>query len=161
MKRNQPTEPALEYRSVTQDDLDLLAEWNHQLIRDEGHRNPMTIPELKERMLGWLEGEYIAVMFLLDDEPVAYSLYRERLDEIYLRQFFVRRDLRRQGIGRQAIALLREKIWSQDKRLTVEVLTANRSGVAFWHSVGYQDYSLALEILPRTRNAVVPRRKDP
>jgi len=26
-------------------DLDLLAEWNHQLIRDEGHHNPMNVTE--------------------------------------------------------------------------------------------------------------------
>ena len=31
----------MEYRFATDSDLDLLAEWNHQLIRDEGHRNPM------------------------------------------------------------------------------------------------------------------------
>jgi hypothetical protein len=30
----------------------LLAELNHQLIRDEGHRNRMTVPELKRRMRG-------------------------------------------------------------------------------------------------------------
>lgn len=139
----------LEYRSAVQDDLDLLAEWNYQLIRDEGHRNPMTVPELKERMRGWLEGEYQARLFLLHGEPAAYSLYRENQNEIYLRQFFVRRDLRRQGIGRRAITLLRSEIWSQHKRLTVEVLTANQVAVAFWHSVGYRDYSLCLEILPR------------
>jgi ribosomal protein S18 acetylase RimI-like enzyme len=66
----------------------------------------------------------------------------------------VRRDLRRQGIGRRAIDLLRDKIWSQEKRLTVEVLTDNRSGVAFWRSAGYRDYSLALEILPPTASQI-------
>ena len=35
-------------------DLDLLAEWNYQLIRDEGHRNPMSVTELRERMRGLL-----------------------------------------------------------------------------------------------------------
>ena len=28
-------------------DLDLLADWNRQLIQDEGHRNRMTVAELK------------------------------------------------------------------------------------------------------------------
>ncbi len=150
MKRDPHTEPELKSRPAAQEDLDLLAEWNHQLIRDEGHRNPMTVPELKERMRGWLAGEYQARLFLLNGEPVAYSLYRESQDEIYLRQFFVRRDLRRQGIGRRAVDLLQGEIWRRDKRLTVEVLTANQPAVAFWRSVGYRDYSLCLEILPNT-----------
>ena len=28
----------MQYRPANNDDLDLLAEWNHQLIRDEGHQ---------------------------------------------------------------------------------------------------------------------------
>ena len=67
----------MEYRLATEQDLDLLAEWNHQLIRDEGHRNQMTVPKLRERMKGWLAGEYKAVVFLGDNGPVAYGLYRE------------------------------------------------------------------------------------
>ena len=43
----------MDYRLANNDDLDLLAEWNHQLIQDEGHRNRMTAPELRERMRGW------------------------------------------------------------------------------------------------------------
>lgn len=37
----------MNFRKATIDDLDLLAEWNYQLIVDEGHRNPMNIAELK------------------------------------------------------------------------------------------------------------------
>jgi GNAT superfamily N-acetyltransferase len=138
----------MDYRFATDNDLDLLAEWNHQLIRDEGHRNPMTVPELRERMRGWLGGEYKAVLFGPAADPLAYALYRESAAEIYLRQLFVRRDRRREGIGRAALEVLRGQVWSQRKRLTVEVLTANTRAVAFWRSVGYQDYCLALEIMP-------------
>ena len=138
----------MKYRFATDDDLDLLAEWNHQLIRDEGHRNPMTVLELRERMKGWLAGEYRAVVFASIAEAVAYALYRENATEIYLRQLFVRRDRRRQGIGREAVAILRSGIWPRHKRLTVEVLTANAPAVAFWRSMGYKDYCLTLEIMP-------------
>ena len=85
----------MEHRFAGESDLDLLAEWNHQLIRDEGHNNPMTVPELRERMRGWLETDYRAVLFSMEGEPLAYALYREGPEEIYLRQFFVRRDRRR------------------------------------------------------------------
>jgi predicted acetyltransferase len=42
--------------------------------------------------------------------------------------------------------LLKESIWPDNKRLTVEVLTANTPAVAFWRAMGYRDYSLMLEI---------------
>jgi GNAT superfamily N-acetyltransferase len=138
----------MEHRFADDDDLDLLAEWNHQLIQDEGHRNPMTVPQLRARMKGWLDGEYQAVVFTRKAEPVAYALFKESAAEVYLRQLFVRRDRRREGIGRKAVTALRNHIWPRRKRLTVEVLTANRAGVAFWHSVGYRDYCLTLEIMP-------------
>jgi predicted acetyltransferase len=138
----------LNFRRATLNDCALLAELNHQLIRDEGHRNRMTVPELEQRMKGWLASEYAAALFENDGEVVAYALYREQPEEIYLRQLFVARNRRRQGIGRQAVEILRSKIWPKNKRLTVEVLVQNKAAVAFWRAVGYKDYSLTLEILP-------------
>lgn len=135
------------FRFAEPRDVDLLAEWNHQLIRDEGHRNQMTVPQLKERMSGWLGGEYKAVLFFSNKEPVAYSLYRENENEIYLRQLFVRRDQRNRGFGTNALEILRSKIWPA-KRLTVEVLCANESAIRFYRRIGYQDYCLSLEIMP-------------
>jgi hypothetical protein len=41
-------------------------------------------------MRGWLSsGEYSAVIFAQEDTPVAYALYREDADEVYLRQSWV------------------------------------------------------------------------
>jgi ribosomal protein S18 acetylase RimI-like enzyme len=137
------------YRCATPDDSPLLAELNHQLIRDEEHRNPMTVPQLEQRMRGWLESEYKAILFEEDAEFVAYVLYREQPDEIYLRQLFVVRHRRRKGLGKEAMRLLRSEIWPKTKRLVVEVLVANTAAVAFWRAVGYRDYSLKLEILPK------------
>jgi GNAT superfamily N-acetyltransferase len=138
----------MEHRFAADHDLDLLAEWNHQLIRDEGHRNPMTVPELRERMREWLGGEYQAVIFAVAEEPVAYALYRESATEVYLRQLFVKRDRRRQGIGRAAAVVLHGQVWPKHKRVTVEVLTSNGPAVSFWRSVGYKDHCLTLEIMP-------------
>jgi predicted acetyltransferase len=138
------------FRRATLDDCALLAELNHQLIRDEGHRNKMTVPELGQRMKGWLASEYAAVLFESGAEIVAYALYREQPEEIYLRQLFVVRNRRRKGIGMEAVKILRSKIWPANKRLTVEVLVQNEAAVAFWRAVGCQDYCLTLEILPDT-----------
>lgn len=142
----------IEYRFATEADLDLLAQWNHQLIRDEGHRNRMTVPELRQRMRGWLAGDYTAVLFE-EGEAVAYAVYRESPDEVYLRQFFVSRDRRRTGVGRRAIGILRQEIWPSSKRLTLEVLCQNTTGLRFWRAMGYKDYCLTLEILPTRERA--------
>lgn len=130
-------------------DAAVLGGFNHQLIADEGHRNPMTPPELAARMRGWLEsGAYRGVLFEDGERVVAYALYRETDDEVYLRQFFVARDRRREGIGRRAITELFTRYWPRDKRRTVSVLVRNAAGVEFWRAMGYEDYDLTLEILP-------------
>ena len=99
-------------------------------------------------MKGWLASEYTAVIFEEKGEVVAYALYREEPEELYLRQLFVARNRRRQGIGRAAMEMLRTQLWSKNKRLTVSVLVQNTAAVAFWRVVGYQDYSLTLEMMP-------------
>ena len=130
------------------EDLPLLARWNYSLIRDEGHRNQMTVDELTERMKIWLAGEYEAVIFS-DHEPVAYALYRKGSESIYLRQFFVVSDKRRNGVGRHAIETLKSQIWPTNTRLTVDVLSQNERGLSFWRNAGYQDYCVTLEIMPK------------
>jgi len=135
------------FRKATLSDCALLVDLNHQLIRDEGHRNRMSVPQLEERMREWLASEYVAIIFEDNKETVAYAVYREQPKEIYLRQLFVVRSRRRQGIGRKAIEMLRSQIWPTGKRLTVDVLVQNTAAVAFWRAVGYKDYSLTLEII--------------
>jgi predicted acetyltransferase len=134
------------FRPATVNDSALLAELNHQLIRDEGHRNKMPVLELEQRMRDWLAFGYHAVIFEQASAIIAYALYREQPEEIYLRQLFVAREQRRKGIGRKAVEILRAKIWPTNKRLTVDVLIQNTAAVAFWRAVGYQDYCLTLEI---------------
>ncbi|HEX4120858.1 MAG TPA: GNAT family N-acetyltransferase [Verrucomicrobiae bacterium] len=135
------------WRMAHRRDCTLLAELNRQLITDEGHRNPMTIPELEARMSNWIDEGFDAVLFERDVEVAAYALYRADPEEIYLRHFFVVRHLRRQGIGREAMRLLRDCVWPASPRLTVSVLTHNTAGLKFWQAMGYRDYCLTMEIL--------------
>src|SRR5271155_4929903 len=96
------------FRIATLDDCRLLAEMNHQLLQDEVHRNRfMTLPQLEDRMRSFLSSEYRAVIFDDKGQAVAYALYREQPEEIYLRQFFVARDHRRRGLSRRAMEILR------------------------------------------------------
>jgi predicted acetyltransferase len=138
----------MEYRFAIDLDLDDLADWNHQLIQDEGHANPMSKMELRERMRCWLATEYAAVIFSVGDEPAGYALYKDGEKELYLRHFFILREKRRQGLGRAAMQLLREEIWPAHKRLTLEVLVNNTPALSFWRAMGYKDYCLKLEMVP-------------
>jgi predicted acetyltransferase len=107
----------------------------------------MDVRQLTERMAAWISSEYKAVIFS-DVDPVGYALFKMEPNSIYLRQLFICRDKRRLGLGRQAFGILRSQIWPKDVRLTVEVLCSNVSATAFWRSVGFRDYFLALEIDP-------------
>lgn len=49
-------EPIMRYRFASPEDSEQLAQMNLRLIADEGHRNSMGIPQLAERMAGWLQG---------------------------------------------------------------------------------------------------------
>jgi GNAT superfamily N-acetyltransferase len=119
----------MQWRYANLEDAGTLAGMNQQLIRDEGHRNRMIHAELEERMRGWLSSqEYSAALFTSDEELVAYALFRVEVDKVHLRQFLVASHRRRQGIGREAIRILRNEIWPQGRRLTVDVLVANKVG---------------------------------
>jgi hypothetical protein len=87
-------------RLATVADAEELAVMNKQLIEDEKHDNPMTMPELKERMAGFLSGDYDA-LFCVDENAaiLGYALVNVKAKPIYLRQFFMCRDRHRKGYG--------------------------------------------------------------
>jgi ribosomal protein S18 acetylase RimI-like enzyme len=135
-------------REATAEDLPLLAELNLQLIQDQRSSNPMSVGELQERMRVWLAGEYRAVVFEIGSEPVAYGVFRPADGDIHLRQFFVARGLRRQGVGRRAIEAFRKRFVPPGAALRLEVLVHNNAGLAFWRALGFQDHALSLRLPP-------------
>lgn len=135
----------VQYRPASVADASAIAPMNAQLIRDEGHRNPMTVPQLAERMAEWLKGDYQAHLFELQSKTIGYALYRFEPDCTYLRQLFVEPEQRRRGVGRNALEWLRMNAWKGRPRVRIDVLVGNRSGLEFWHSVGFTDYCLTME----------------
>ena len=135
----------MQYRFCTPVEAPLLAPLNLQLIRDEGHSNPMDVAQLAERMHEWLEGDYRAVVFEEGSTLVGYALYRTESGYVMLRQLFVSEGYRRRGIARDALAWLRQNAWPDAPALRVEVLVDNAIGRAFWRSVGLVDYAVIME----------------
>ena len=63
----------LKFRFATESDVPWLAKMNQELIRDEGHRNKMTLPELEQRMSDFLQNEYDAVIASLGQNDTGYA----------------------------------------------------------------------------------------
>ncbi|MFN7138744.1 MAG: GNAT family N-acetyltransferase [Limisphaerales bacterium] len=142
----------MKWRYASVEDAQMLGEMNLRLIQDEKHRNPMTVPQLVERMRGFLSGSYQGVIFSDDSETLGYALFHPQEDFLYLRQFYIERHRRREGNGRAAMKLLMNEVFPAEKRLVVTVLTTNPDALAFWRAVGFADYCTSLEILPRIKN---------
>jgi ribosomal protein S18 acetylase RimI-like enzyme len=119
---------------------------NKDLIEDEGSHNPMTVTQLEDRMRDWLEsGDYDAILFEYNAAVVAYALFQQKPESIYLRQFFVDRDFRRRGIGQSAIYMLMNDIFPRGLRITLDVLSKNPAGWTFWRRVGFHNFAFTLE----------------
>lgn len=134
----------MDHRIAGKDDLPLLAELNRQLIEDEAHANPMTLPELEERLRGWLVRTYTAVLFMEAGSVVGYALYRTANTGIFLRQFFICREARRRGFGREAMDLLCRRVWPAGALVTLEALSANRAAIDFWRALGFEEYAVTM-----------------
>jgi GNAT superfamily N-acetyltransferase len=93
-----------------------------------------------------LEGDYTATLFEWESQLVAYALWREEPDWVYMRQFFVARDYRRRGIGSRAVRRLTGEIWPPGKRIRVDVLIGNQPALEFWRAAGFVDYLITLEM---------------
>jgi len=149
----------LSIRVATEDDIEVLAMMNKQLIEDEGHRNPMSVPELAQRMGGWLRSGWDADVFVQANTPasgtiIGYALYQHRKDDffpdqrvVYLRQFLIKREYRDQGLGRLALRELFNARFPSKCTVIVDVLTANERGIRFWQQVGFQPYSMTLKMI--------------
>lgn len=135
----------MKLRAAQGADAAALARMNGELIRDEGHRNPMSVTEIEARMARWLEGEYQAVLFEEAGAALGYALFKCEPEWVYLRQFFVERGRRRKGIGREALKQLMAGAWKDAPRIRTEVLCENAAGIAFWRAVGFEDYCLTME----------------
>ena len=129
---------------ATLDDIDSLAILNKYLIEDEKHPNPMNVEQLAQRMSGWLQGEYHGYLVKMDDRIAAYCLYRDDGQYCYLRQLYVDRGFRRQGIATQLLDWMYANIWT-NKKVRLDVLIHNHNAILFYEKYGFKIQVLRME----------------
>lgn len=128
-------DPELKLSECTAADVPRLALLNKCLIEDEKSDNPMSIPQLEERMQGFLDDGYRAFLIMLDETAAGYALVRVSSKPCYLRQFYIGRDFRRRHLGEKAFRALLDLLG--EDTIDVDVLTANKAGMSFWKSLGF------------------------
>ncbi|WP_276357680.1 GNAT family N-acetyltransferase [Cohnella caldifontis] len=126
------------------EDIEILALLNKQLIEDEGHDNKMDLIQLKERMKEFINSEYRAVLFIEEDNIKGYALLNVKLNPVYLRQFFICRECRREGYGTLAFQKLIEYLGTS--RIDIEVLSWNERAINFWRSLGFMERSIYMRL---------------
>ncbi|MDQ6421589.1 GNAT family N-acetyltransferase [Paenibacillus sp. LHD-117] len=100
--------------------------------------------QLRDRMNAFIESEYRAYVFEVGKAVVGYALVNHARTPLYLRQFYIGREHRRQGCGREAFHQLRATLGATD--LDLEVLVSNERGRRFWRSLGFRERSLYMRI---------------
>ena len=129
----------MEIKKCTLEDVLQLTFFNKQLIEDEKSNNPMSVEELGERMTGFLNTEYDAYFFLVEEAVVGYALVKNSCAPLYLRQFLIAREYRRKHYGKEAFHLLLEYLGVE--QMDIEVLPWNERGMRFWESCGFKEIS--------------------
>lgn len=127
-------------RLCSKDDIDLLARMNEQLIEDENFDIRLSIEQLRIRMAGFIESDYKAYMFEDNDKVKGYALVDHSRKPLYLRQFFICRDCRREGYGVAAFHKLLDML--ETDRIDIEVMYWNERGYRFWQSLGFRERSI-------------------
>lgn len=137
----------LRLQSAGNSDLQLLAEMNKQLIEDEKSSNPMGLKELEERMREFLESTWEIDLIMKEAKVIGYTLYKYQEDifnrdekQVYVRQYFIRRECRNMGYGIAGIELLKKTRFINVKRIEIDVLETNPEGKRFWDKAGFKPY---------------------
>jgi GNAT superfamily N-acetyltransferase len=132
----------LRYRPATLEDAPLLGLWNSRLYEDECNPGRKSLEEFVSRMRAWLAGgELKGILFETEEGPVAYALYRQDPECLYVRHFYVDRPFRRRSMGRRCVRLLLAEALPPGQQVALDVLETNPNGRAFWQAVGFRPYS--------------------
>lgn len=114
-----------------------------------------SVEELEERMTGFLNSEYEAYFFVVEEKVIGYALIKNTCKPLYLRQFLIDRDYRKQHYGTKAFHALMEYLCIDS--IDIEVLPWNERGIRFWQSCGFQEISRYMRLKNRNYSESVTR----
>ena len=128
------------------EDILQIARWNIELHEDEGS-TPMTVDDAEVRLRKWFtDDSFHALIISVESRSVGYLLYqlhpptpdiRGSTKSIYIRQFYIIREARRSGYGKNAIDLFTQQFINQNQPLHLDVKITNPGGQKFWESLGF------------------------
>ena len=128
------------------DDISQIARWNIELHEDEAS-TAMLVDNAEARLRKWYtDDSFQALLISVEGRSVGYLLYQLRpptpdirgsTESIYIRQFYINRDVRRIGYGKNAIDLFTQQVLNDDQSLHLDVKVTNPGGQKFWESLGF------------------------
>jgi predicted acetyltransferase len=141
-------------RALKEHDIPQVAEWNVQLHEDEGS-SPLSVEAATKRLQRWFEdGTFQGAIFLVDGNSVGYALYEHQpvhgdqraAKSVYVRQFFICRESRREGKGTAAFTTFVREFVPKSANVVLEVKESNPSGQRFWESLAFKPKSVTYEL---------------
>lgn len=97
---------------------------------------------MRKQMARWLDADHRGYCFVVDGTIVGYALVEMGKTPLYLRHFFIRREFRRRGHGKEAFGAL--LAYLETDTIDLDVFVWNERGRAFWRSLGLADRAVLM-----------------
>lgn len=117
-----------------------------------GSQNPFTQSDLERRFKEWMEtGEWSVDLICEHERMVGYVVYQQRPDYypdervVFVRQFFVKNEYRRQGVGRKAFEQLVRTRFPKGCAVQLDVVAGNSIGQKYWSALGFEPYAVLMK----------------
>ena len=104
-------------------DIALLSRLYHEMLEDEEFDVPRTAQTARDRMSEYLHNGETAFLFMGEDKVVGYALIIISRTPFYIHHFYICRDARRQGYGKEAFNALLETLRTDKMALDVNIWT--------------------------------------
>lgn len=145
---------SIQLRIATSADSEYLLEMSYQLLEDEGLEEDISMIERQAVLQEWIEDGWSILLILKDHQIAGYMIYRKQREEfpsheqtVFVREFFVRREYRRRGVGRSAFELIVNEYIPRDVTITLNVPAANHTALRFWQEKGFEVFSTTLRLV--------------
>lgn len=142
MPTDRSTPHARRLRLVPSTDIALLSRLYQELLEDESFDGLRTLDELRDGMASHLGAGEVAFLFMAEDRVVGYALIVVTKSLPYIHHFYICRDARRHGFGKEAFYVLLDTL--KTDRIDLDVFVWNERGRAFWSSLGFVPRSIIM-----------------